>query len=847
MGNKTDGSDVIGMYPLFPDDTCRFLVFDFDDHADEQGERWKTDVAALRTICKQNEVPVLVERSRSGNGAHVWLFFEEAIPASLARKFGSALLTKGASSVNLRDFKTYDRMLPAQEHLPPGGLGNLIALPLQGQALRQGNSAFVDERWNAYPDQWEFLKSARKIPKSFVEQKSEEWSSNGELGILAETAALEPSEKPWQKRTAGFFPEDALSGIKITYADGLYIDTTDVKPRLQNQMRRLAAFSNPEFYKTKALGFSTHGIPRIVYCGEDVEHCIHLPRGCLDVLLSKLTDAGISFTIEDARQTGRPVSMEFRGSLYPQQASAANAMLQYDTGILSAATAFGKTAVGAYLIAQRKVNALVLVHTSEIMQNWVEDLTKFLQINETPPDYVTPKGRHKKRTSVIGTLYGGHNSLTGILDVAMVSSLGKHGIISTLVKDYGLVLMDECHHAGAANAEQVLSAVSAAYVYGLTATPKRDDGQERRIFFQFGPVRFRYTAKDRAAEQGIAHYVYPRFTRLLSPGKKLDFTQARRAITESATRNEQILQDVQDCVKKGRTPLVLTKERAHAAYLYQQLLPKADHVFLLQGGSKAKDREKLRSQLRTALPGESVVLVATGQYIGEGFNYPRLNTLMLAMPISWSGNVEQYAGRLHRDYADKKDVIIYDYVDAHIPVLESMYYKRLKTYKQIGYQIIADPVAQKQQINAIFDSDSYVVPFETDLRQAEKSIVIFSPVVSHARVKRFLEMITSRQGSGVLVSVFTLSCESLSPSHAQTAARLQTTLKQAGVLVEPRHGLHGHFAVIDERVVWYGNANLLSRSKEDDSLMRIENRDIALELLETFCKEPPVSAEFSTE
>ena len=178
---------------------------------------------------------------------------------------------------------------------------------------------------------------------------------------------------------------------------------------------------------------------------------------------------------------------------------------------------------------------------------------------------------------------------------------------------------------------------------------------------------------------------------------------------------------------------------------------------------------------------------------------------------------------------------------------QSLYYRRLKTYKQIGYQIIAEPVAQKQPINAFFDSDSYLVPFETDLRQAEKSIVIFSPVVSHARVKRFLEIITSRQGSGVLVSVFTLSCESLSPSHAQTAARLQTTLKQAGVLVEPRHGLHGHFAVIDERVVWYGNANLLSRSKEDDSLMRIENRDIALELLETFCKEPPVSAEFSTE
>ena len=363
-------------------------------------------------------------------------------------------------------------------------------------------------------------------------------------------------------------------------------------------------------------------------------------------------------------------------------------------------------------------------------------------------------GRHKRRSSCIGTLHGGHNALTGILDIAMIPSLGRGDDVNVIVKNYGMVIMDECHHAGAAIAEDVLNEVNAKYVYGLTATPKRDDGQEQKIFMQLGPVRYRYTAKERAAAQDVKHYVYPRFTRLLIPsGAPVSYNQARRAVVENEQRNEQILSDATACLQEGRTPLLLTKENEHAAFFYNALQSKADYVFLLQGGGSMRQKNALRAELRTVPQSESVVIVAIGQYIGEGFNFPRLDTLLLTMPISWQGNVEQYAGRLHRDYDGKKDVIIYDYVAAHIRVLESMYYKRLRTYKRIGYEVIAAPNAEKQAANTIFDCESYLPIYEKDLQQANRSIAIASPGLNKTKVRRLIELVAERQFSGVAVTV----------------------------------------------------------------------------------------------
>jgi hypothetical protein len=585
-GEREDCSDVIGLYPMFPDETCNFLVFDFDNHDEKTNgddfantdDEWMEEVNAMRAICKNNDIQVLVERSRSGKGAHIWLFFEESIPASLARKFGTALLTKGAESVNQKNFKSYDRMLPAQDHMPEGGLGNLIALPLQGQALKNGSCTFIDEKWNAYPNQWNVLKETSKISKAYIEEKVNEWTTDGLLGVLAEDMSenVEKSEneesKPWEKKKQRFETSDVDGVLKITLANQIYIDIDNVKPRLQNQIRRLAAFSNPEFYKNQAMGFSTQGTARIISCSQDIDQYVCIPRGCEEKLFERLTDSRIPFKKEDCRQVGRNISVSFVGELYPEQKKAADKMLNYDTGILGAATAFGKTAVGAYLVSARKVNTLILVHNTEIMKNWVEDFEKFLHIEEDLPEYKTATGRIKKRKSVIGRMYAGHNSVTGIIDVVMISSLGKKGEINQLVKDYGLVIMDECYHGASQTAEEVLNEVNAKYVYGLTATPKRDDGQEQKVFMQFGPIRYRYTAKDKAKEQGIEHFVYPRFTRLVhAEGETLKINEAYQMVRESDNRNNLIISVVEDCLENGRTPLVLTKFKDHAAYLYDKL------------------------------------------------------------------------------------------------------------------------------------------------------------------------------------------------------------------------------------------------------------------------------------
>ena len=356
--------------------------------------------------------------------------------------------------------------------------------------MKNGNSAFIDEKWNAYPNQWNVLKETSKISKTFIEEKINEWTADGLLGILAEDMSgnVEKSEnevsKPWEKRKQRFEASDVDGILNITLANQIYIDIQNVKSRLQNQIRRLAAFSNPEFYKNQAMGFSTQGTARIISCSQDVDHYVCIPRGCEEKLFEQLTDSGVPFKKEDYRQAGRSISVSFGGELYPEQLKADDKMLDYDIGILGAATAFGKTAVGAYLVSSRKVNTLILVHNTEIMKNWVEDFEKFLHIDEEPPEYRTATDRIKKRKSVIGRMYAGHNSVTGIIDIVMISSLGKKGEINQLVKDYGLVIMDECHHGASRTAEEVLNEVTAKYVYGLTATPKRDDGQEQKVFMQ---------------------------------------------------------------------------------------------------------------------------------------------------------------------------------------------------------------------------------------------------------------------------------------------------------------------------------------------------------------------------
>lgn len=842
VGVKEDCSDVIGLYAMHSDETCNFLVFDFDNHDEDNADsnEWIREVNIMRDICKNNDVPILVERSRSGKGAHIWLVFSEAVPAATARKFGSALLTKGAESVNMKSFIYYDRMIPAQDHLPVNmktgktGLGNLVALPLQGMALKNGNSAFIDENWNAYENQWQILKNVKRISESFINDKIKEWGADNVLGLLGDNTENETSSDvsgPWEKKLLAFDSSDVSGKMQIVLADKVYISTKNIKPRLQNLLRRMAAFSNPEFYKKSRMGFSVKGISRIIYCGSDEGGYICLPRSLIESVETKANEAGIEYSIDDERCNGKNISVDFKGELYPEQQDAVNCIMKHENGVIAATTAFGKTVVGANMISVRKVNTLILVHNTEILKNWTEDLEKFLIIDEELPEYKTKTGRIRKRKSVIGKLYAGHNSLTGIVDVAMFSSIGQKEELSSLIQNYGMVIMDECHHGAAQTVEDVIGTVRARWVYGLTATPKRDDGMEKKVYMQFGPVRYRYTAKERAAKQGINHFVYPRFTRMVS-SSDLKINEAYKAVVSSEIRNRQIINDVEKCISEGRTPLVLSKYKEHAEILYKMLEDKSDHIFLLQGGGSRKEKDRIREEMRSVPEDETVILVAIDKYIGEGFNYPRLDTMMLTMPVAWEGNVEQYAGRLHRDYESKKNVIIYDYVDVNIRVLEKMYHKRLRTYKKIGYEICSSIITEKQETNSVYDMSSYLNVYQRDLAEANSEIIISSPGLNKTSLTNFLNLIQKKQEDGVMITVVTLDAESYPAERIEAAAKLIGILRLNGINVVLKKYMHEHFAIIDKEIVWYGSVNLLSSVREEDNIMRIKSTEISQELME---------------
>ena len=840
LGYKEDGSDVIGVYPLLPDGTCRFIVFDFDNH--EKGTEatdfantdpeWHKEVDALRKMCEINGIKPLVERSRSGKGAHVWIFFKKAVSASLARNFGFLLLDKGSTFINLKSFHYYDRMYPSQEM--SDSLGNQIALPLQGQALRNGNSAFVDENWNAYPDQWDVLfHGIEKLSAEDIENYIGKWQRElSESRGMSGGSEMGCRPKPWKKKCA-FRKGDVTGRLHMVLGNGVYIDTLNLMPGIQNQIRSLAAFDNPEFYKNKRLGYSNYYNFSTVYLGKDIDGYIQLPRGLRERVLEECKKAGIEADISDQREKGCPIRVSFNGDLRIQQELAAEKLLMHSDGVLSAATAFGKTVVCSYLIAERKVNTLILLQSKDLLNQWVEELGRFLEIKEEPPEYETKTGRKKKRSSVIGILHGSKNTLTGIVDVAMVGSMYAKGKFNERINSYGMVIMDECHHAASAISMELLQKIGSRYVYGVSATPKRGDSMDRIIYMLLGPLRHRFTAMERAVEQGIGHYFVPRYTRVVDTAdSREDINSAYSLISTSRVRNDMIIHDVRMSIAKKHTPVILTRFKEHAKLLYDALKKEADHVFLLYGGNSDKENAEIRRQLKLVSAEESLILIATGQKMGEGFDFPRLDVLMLAAPVSFEGRLEQYVGRLNRDYEGKTAVFVYDYIDSHMRFFHKMYTKRLRTYKKIGFSIWTEETQSKQTVNAIYDSGNYTEKFEQDLAAAEKMIVISSPDIRQEKIDRLLFLVKDRQEHGVRITVITTEPDEVTYGRAEVCYELVSGMRQTGIDVVTKAEVEECFAVIDDEWVWHGGMNLLGKADSWDNLMRIRDHEVAAELLE---------------
>lgn len=662
-----EGHQVMGVYPLLAGDMCRLLAIDLDGHA------WREDVTAIREACEEFDVLPAVERSRSGQGAHVWFFFSEVVPAATARRFGLMLLTDAMARCPTLDMASYDRLFPSQDSLPRGGFGNLIALPLQQETRRAGNTVFLDEQLEPYADQWTHLDSLTLIEP----QRLDELVADGErdsraLAVGEESADDTAPWRPARSLAARLATTTLPKTVHATLAQRLYVKHADLPPALYDAVRRLACFSNPKFFELQRMRFSTARTPRVISCFEKAGDFLALPRGCLETLEGLLEGLGIRLELTEERSEGADLDAHFIGELNPAQAQAAQDMLGDDLGVLCAPPGSGKTVIATQMIAARGRSTLVLVHRKPLLKQWKERLAQFLDID---PDS-------------IGTIGAGRKKPTGLLDVAMIQSLARRDAPQELLADYGHVVVDECHHVPAVTTERVLQAASARYVTGLTATLRRRDGHHPIVAMQCGPVRHTI-AQGSTGKHALQLRVVRRDTGF-DPSAlptEASIQEVFGALADDDERTRLIADEALELSGQGRSPIVLTERREHLERLQRNLVDRAPTLVTLYGEMSTAEHRTAAEQLAAASDDEPCLVLATGRYVGEGFDQPRLDTLLLAMPIAWKGTVVQYAGRLHRAFPGKRDALIYDYVDAELPVLRRMFAKRLKAYQSLGYEV----------------------------------------------------------------------------------------------------------------------------------------------------------------
>jgi superfamily II DNA or RNA helicase len=807
-GKDANGCDVIGLYAILEDNSCYFLCADFDDKSCEHG--YTEDVITFVSICDEWNIPTAIERSRSGNGAHVWIFFADAIAAAKARQLGYAILNEAMNRGGHISFKSYDRFIPNQDYLPDGGFGNLIALPLQGLARKNGNSVFVDKNFEPYSDQWAYLKSIVKLDAFAVEEVIRKHYKHIELSKTCES-------KPWETPSSAEiaktnFPRE----ISITRANQLYIPTTGLNSKVINFIRRLASFHNPEFYSKQAMRFSTFATPRIISCAEVNDNYVAVPRGCEDAVLTMLDDHGVSYKTEDKTNSGSQIDIKFKGELYPNQVEAVSKLSQHHNGILCATTAFGKTVAAIGIIAKLKVNTLILVHTRALQDQWTEKLNEFLSISYCEPIQASRRGRKKKFTPI-----GSGANLHGIIDVVTIQSCINNNLVKDFINNYGLVIVDECHHVSAVSFEQVLKAVRAKYVYGLTATPIRKDGLQPIIFMQCGPIRYRFDAKAQIGDQSFKRLLISRFTSyrcLLTEHPA--HAALQQDIAEDDARNAQIIADVKAAILSGRTPIIITTLRSHVTKLASLLSSDVKNVIELVGSNSQKEKRLSMARLNAIPADEQMVIIATGKYIGEGFDYPRLDTLFLTMPISWKGTIAQYAGRLHRSSEGKTDVQIYDYVDIHNQTCEKMYRRRLKGYAAIGYKTY-EPTTSLFDDNTeiIYNGQNFEPAFLQSLTTATKSVAISAPQLklnTHNKIVNALSVLFKR---GVSIAIFT-----------QTQDTMSEYLKRQGATIH-LSDTPLYCAFIDKSTIWYGSINYLGYNSIEQNAIIIKSDSIAADIL----------------
>ena len=561
------GKITIGIYPLLPGDLCNFLAIDFDK------KTYEKDVTAFWNTCDEFNVPIYVERSRSGNGAHVWIFFEEIISARVARKLGNILLTKTMEKTSL-DLSSYDRLFPNQDTMPKGGFGNLIALPFQGESSKNGNTVFVNRYFEVEKNQIDILANIKKIKNdevyAFIDKYKEDDYQEPEI-----EEALEDDEIPKKEKLKEI---KFTNNIEAIFDNCIYIKKLKLLPNEVTYLKRLASFTNPEFYEKQKLRLPIYKTPRIISCFEEDARFLKLPRGCLEKVKEICEKSNVKLIIKDTREKGSSTNYKFNGKLNMKQEKAMKELLKYDNGILCATTGFGKTVISAKIISELKTNALILVNRNNLLEQWKERLSYFLDIN-------------KKE---IGQLGSSKDKLNGKLDIVSFQTLAKRDNLEEIVKDYGLVIVDECHHVAAYNFEKVLKAVRSKYVYGLTATPTRKDGWHKIIYMQCGDIRIRVASRELKQNREMEHTVIVNKTNYKyineEENEKTQIADILNDMCNNVFRNSIIIEDIKKAIEEGRTPIVLTERVEHLRILQAGLEKLNIPVVIYKGHMGKKEK-----------------------------------------------------------------------------------------------------------------------------------------------------------------------------------------------------------------------------------------------------------------
>lgn len=768
------GDTTVGIYPMLDDDTCYFLAVDFDE------DDFKESVNIFVNECALYNLDCLVEISRSGNGAHVWFFFDNKYPAIKIRKIISSILTTAMLKSGKISFSSYDRMFPSQDKLLKNGIGNLIALPLNGKSGKNNTTVFVNKEFIPYDNQFEILKNTKKISTLYLDELYKKINTNNENGMFAEDT------KKYQLSS-----NDFSEVVTIDLEKEIRFVKKDLSSKALKYFMRMSSFLNRKYYENQAKRLSVYGIPRVISLYKNDDEYLYLPRGCFEQVIEVLNNLKIKYIINDQRINGEKINIDFNGILKEEQEIGLNHLLKKDNGIFVAPTGFGKTVVAASLISKLKVNTLILVNNKNLCEQWNERLNSFLNLN-----YETNK-KYK-----VGIIHGSTKKITNKIDIALIQSLASNEELRNTLNNYGLIIFDEAHHLAAVSYENVLRSFSAKYIYGFTATPKRSDGYEKINYMVIGPCIFNHEVEDKSSYKKI---LYPHFTKfkLQQQDKNLCLTDIEEKLINNDERNCQIINDIKNSINANKKILVLTNRVEHAKLLFNEIKKIINNVFLIYGNISKKDKEEFIENFNK-IKDEQFVIISTGKYIGEGFDEKRLDTLFLTMPFKWRGTLQQYVGRLHRDNETKFQVEVHDYIDINVPMLFKMYSERQKGYKELKYISIDE----NNKLEVLFDDNNYFNKLIEDLENAE-SIKFYIQYANSDKLNLLLE-----------------KCKIIPIIYSNDIIE--------GIDSSINQNIKFNIIIINDSILWYGGINPFIFKKDDLTIARLDDKEICENIISNF-------------